>query len=367
MSTVDFDWVDTDTSLASCVNYLAGASTLAVDTEFMRTDTFYPIPALLQLSDGQKIFLIDPLPISQWQPLRDLLLDPSIIKVLHSVSEDMEVFQRLLDCVPQPLLDTQVGAGLAGLGSGLGYQKLIDQLLGISVEKGETRSNWLLRPLSDNQCVYAALDVEHLLPAFQRIQSRLEGSDRMAWWLEEGERQVRSSMQSTEPEQYFRRIKSGWKLSPVQQGRLKAVCAWREAMARELDIPRGRVIKDAVCVEIARRAPTHPAALAGIADMRESTVRKHGERICEILASAEPISATEALTRPLEGGQKAVAKQLRDDLDRISEAMHIPREMLLNKRDLEELVRSGGLPPDLQGWRTEALAPLTDRLAMEAP
>lgn len=363
---VEYLWVDSNASLQACVDYLGGVSELAVDTEFMRTDTFYPIPALLQLSDGQRIYLIDPLAINEWQPLRDLMLDSSLIKVLHSVSEDMEVFQRLLDCVPQPLLDTQIGAGLAGLGSGLGYQNLIDQLLGIAVEKGETRSNWLQRPLSESQCVYAALDVEHLLPAFREIRARLESLGRMSWWQEEGERQVKSAMRTLDPKDYFRRIKSAWKLNAEQQARLRELCAWREQQARAQDVPRGRILKDPVCVDIARRRPAHPAALAAIPDMRDSTVRKHGEMICDILSRDHSLLDHELLARPLEGQQKTQLKQLRERLDVLSDDLKLPREMLLNKRDMEDLVRQGDLPAGLQGWRSTLLATLLEPLSVEA-
>lgn len=365
-ATVSYTWVASNESLDECANYLSGASALAVDTEFMRTDTFYPIPALIQLSDGQRIFLIDPLAISQWQPLRELLLDPSITKVLHSVSEDMEVFQRLLDCVPQPLLDTQVGAGLAGLGSGLGYQKLIDQLLGIAVEKGETRSNWLLRPLSDSQSAYAALDVEHLLPAYRSLRQQLEALGRMDWWREEGERQVRTATGILEPKDYYKRIRSAWKLSPDQQARLREICAWRELQARQQDVPRGRILKDPVCVDIARRQPAHLAALAAIPDIRDSTIRKHGAALCEMLAEDVETDDLELLSRPLEGEQKALLKKLRERLDAVSAELNVPREILLNKRDMEEFVRHKSSPLELQGWRTKILAALLENLSTEA-
>ena len=116
--TVLYEFIDRDSALADISVALADAAVIAVDTEFMRTDTFYPIPALLQLSDGVKVYLVDPLAIDNWQPLNALLTNPGVYKVMHSVSEDMEVFQRLLGLVPQPLLDTQVGAALAGLDSG---------------------------------------------------------------------------------------------------------------------------------------------------------------------------------------------------------------------------------------------------------
>lgn len=360
--TIDYRIVDSDAGLQAMVAELGTASVLAIDTEFMRTDTFYPKPALLQFSDGRQIYLVDPLGIHDWHALSALLTDPAIIKLLHSVSEDFEVFQRLLGCLPQPLLDTQVGAGLAGIGVGMGYQKLVDAVLGIAVEKGETRSDWLRRPLSDEQLLYAALDVAHLIPLYQEICQRLEALERMEWWREEGRRQVSLAEQLPSPEACFQRVKSAWKLDLAQQARLRALCAWRERCARELNVPRGWILKDPVCIDIARRNPTHLAALANIDGMRESTVRKDGQAICELLANAPPLAPGEELVAPPVGEQKEKLQRLRAQLDDLARERDIPREMILNKRDLEAIVRSGKLPAGLDGWRTPLIAPLIDAM-----
>ena len=357
---IDYRVVDSDAGLQAMVAELDTASVLAIDTEFMRTDTFYPKPALLQFSDGRLIYLVDPLGIDDWQVLRALLTEPTVTKLLHSVSEDFEVFQRLLGCLPQPLLDTQVGAGLAGIGVGMGYQRLVDAVLGIAVEKGETRSDWLQRPLSDEQLRYAALDVVHLIPLYQKIRQRLDALGRVDWWWEEGRRQVGLAEQSSPPEASFQRIKSAWKLDAAQQARLRALCAWRECRARELNVPRGWILKDPVCVEIARRNPTHLAALATIDGLRESTVRKDGQTICDLLASAPPLAPDEVLPAPPVGEQKERLQRLRAQLDNLARERDIPRELLLNKRDLEAIVRSGKLPAGLEGWRTPLIAPLID-------
>ena len=175
-----------------------------------------------------------------------------------------------------------------------------------------------------------------------------------------------STARELEPGDYFRRIKSAWKLSASQQASLRELCAWRERQARELDVPRGRILKDPVCVDIVRRKPTHPAALATVPDIRDSTVRKHGETICTIVTGDHSLPAGDMLARPLEGSQKARLKQLREQLDTLGEALNVPREMLLNKRDMEELVRRGSLSDELQGWRRGVLTAMLQNLPLEA-
>lgn len=156
-------WIEQDTELAELCQRWRQQAAIAVDTEFMRTSTFYPIAGLIQIGDGKGCYLIDPLAIQDFTPLRDLLLDESVTKVLHSCSEDLVVFQRLLGIVPAPLFDTQIAAAFAGYGFSLGYAGLVKAVLNTEIPKEETRSDWLQRPLSVAQLKYAALDVAHML------------------------------------------------------------------------------------------------------------------------------------------------------------------------------------------------------------
>lgn len=355
---MSYHYIDSNTALAECCLHWQSAELLALDTEFIRTDTFYPILGLIQIGDGEAQYLIDPLCIDQWQPLVAVLQSPAVVKIVHSCSEDLEVLQRALDCVPSPLLDTQLGAALAGYRSGLSYQNLVAECLGEHVPKGETRSDWLQRPLTASQCDYAALDVLYLPQVFRQLQARLHAEGRMDWWREEGERTVAQALAPLDLTLYYRKVKSAWKLSRRQQGVLQRLCEWRERQARERDIPRGRVIKDAVCYEIARCCPRQRAQLADIRDLPPPALRRYGDELLALVKAGVEAADGElppALPKPLPREQAQQMQQLRQLADSIAEQLQLPADLLVRKRDLEALLRSAQssptLPDELRGWR----------------
>ncbi len=153
---IDIHWIRDDDSLALHCAQWQSLPFVALDTEFMRVDTFYPIAALLQIGDGKSAWLIDPLLINDWRPLSALLENPAVIKVVHACSEDLEVLLRLTGSLPVPLFDTQLAAAYLNLGFSMGYSRLVQEVLNIDLPKGETRSDWLQRPLSETQISYAA-------------------------------------------------------------------------------------------------------------------------------------------------------------------------------------------------------------------
>jgi len=347
-------YIDTDIALNEACTQWAKADFLAIDTEFIRTDTFYPIAGLLQVGAEGRLYLIDPLEIADWSAFTALLRREDLPKVIHSCSEDLEVFQVLFQCVPQPLLDTQIGAALAGLGFGLSYQKLIMECLGIHVEKGETRSDWLRRPLSESQCTYAALDVLYLQRVYPLLNERLAAKGALAWWLEDCAAITAQAETPNAPEDYYLRIKSLWKLSRLQQYGLQQLCAWREVEAKERNIPRGRVIKDPVCFEIARQMPSDIAQLGRIKDLSPGSIRRYGEAILTLIDDCRGAAGSDlppAAPKPLSPAQTQMLKQMKAVGETAAAKLDIAPEVLLKKRDLEELIRSGKLPQALSGWR----------------
>ncbi|WP_232787490.1 ribonuclease D [Spongiibacter nanhainus] len=356
---IDFHYIDSDQALSASCQRWQSADFIALDTEFIRTDTFYPIAGLLQVGCLGETALIDPLEIADWSPFLDLLRAPSITKVLHSCSEDFEVFLRLFDCVPTPVLDTQIGAALAGMGVGLSYQKLVLAVLDIHLEKGETRSDWLQRPLTDNQQLYAALDVFYLQQIYPMLVARLEELGRTDWWQQEGDLQVASSS-PTPPELSYQRLKSLWKLTPRQQLAARMLCEWRETEARRKDVPRGRILKDPICQEVARRMPDTTGALASVKDLSPGVVRRNGDTILSLIAAAKDVPEDELpvlAERPLSREQSQLVKSLRRCCEEVANELALPVEVLTRKRELEAVIRDGELPADVPLWRRQLLTP----------
>lgn len=357
--------VASNAHLADVVAQLNDKPLLAIDTEFQRETTFYPIAGLIQLGDAQHQYLIDPLTIDDWLPLRELFARQKPY-VLHACGEDLEVFTRVIDAVPATLFDTQVGAALAGLGFSLSYQTLVRECLGIDVEKEQTRSDWLRRPLSAEQCHYAALDIAHLPAVFDCIAERLDKKGYLSWWQAEGNAQLTTSRDAIVPEHYYLKLSGGWRLRGMQIAALQQLCAWREVEARVRNVPRGRILKDAQCLEIARVLPQSLAELAGTPDLYPHQVRVEGEKILALIAAARAMVASEyplAIGEPLRRELGDRLKQLRQLVEARARELDMAPEILARKRDCEILLRTGLLPESLQGWRRDIIGePLLELL-----
>ncbi len=179
------------------------------------------------MGDGVRAYLIDPLTIDNWQPLASLLENPAVVKVVHACSEDLEVLLRLTGSLPTPLFDTQLAAAYLNLGFSMGYSRLVQEVLGIDLPKGETRSDWLQRPLSETQISYAAEDAVHLAEVFVKLRPKLS-DDKYAWVLEDGAELVANLRREIDPYEVYRDAKLAWKLSRAQLAVLRELCAWRE-------------------------------------------------------------------------------------------------------------------------------------------
>ncbi|MBH3339358.1 ribonuclease D [Pseudomonas mendocina] len=370
----DIHWILDDAGLAEHCAAWQALPFVALDTEFMRVDTFYPIAGLLQVSAGEGAYLIDPLRISDWRPFAALLEAPGVVKVLHSCSEDLEVFLRLTGSLPAPLFDTQLAAGYLNLGFSMGYSRLVQALLDIELPKGETRSDWLQRPLSELQVRYAAEDVLHLVEVYRALMARL-APQKVEWVLEDGAELVANLSREVAPEDAWRDAKLAWKLSRQQQAVLRALCAWREREARSRNQPRNRVLREHALWPLARTQPDNLVVLARIEDMHPKTVRQDGETLLKLIreaAALPPEQWPEALPEPLPIEASALLKKLRAVGQREGERLDIVPELMLRKKTLEALLKSGfpngpyQLPDSLRGWRRELMGQaLLDCLAAE--
>jgi len=356
--------VNSPEQLAALVADHAHCDAVMIDTEFMRRDTFFPQAALFQLCfpDSPDIaWLVDPTIMTDFSALVTLLQDESTEKVIHSASEDLEVFQTFLGCQPRPLVDTQKAAAYAGYGFGMGYRRLVEEVTGLELAKDETRSNWLKRPLTPSQLDYAAADVVPLLRVYGVLRERLESLGRLEWVLEDGAMATASASGAAPPT--YLKMKSAWKLKPRQLAVLAAVCEWRENRARSVDKPRSWILSDPVCLALAQLSPRSQAELWKVPDMPAAVVHKQGDVLLERVAQALNLAEQDlppALPRPLDARQRGMLKQLKSAVAERAAALEVEPEALLMSRDYELLVRRGcgeavATPGHWSGWRGELL------------
>jgi ribonuclease D len=311
------------------------APVLALDTEFIRTDTFYPIPALLQVYDGQQCYLLDLVALTDFSALAAIFTNKSIIKVLHSCSEDLEVFDGLFKTLPTPLFDTQIAAAFLGYGFSIGYSRLVKNLFDKEPAKDESRSNWLQRPLSASQIEYAALDVIYLYKIYVQFNQQLGESEKRHWMEQSHQEMLGNYLNNQLPEHYFQRIKNAWQLSDEQQIALYQFCLWRELEARRRNKPRNRILSDENLFEHAQRN-TLPKGY--VEQQQKNAVRPKPD-----------------MPLPRETGD--LLKQLKSHVDKEAQHLKIAPELLGRKKDLTALVGSGiatkhfQLPPVFMGWR----------------
>ncbi|WP_025127954.1 ribonuclease D [Pseudomonas sp. PH1b] len=369
---IDIHWIRDNDSLGQLCAEWQQLPFVALDTEFMRVDTFYPIAALLQIGDGQRAYLIDPLTIDDWQPLAALLENPAVVKVVHACSEDLEVLLRLTGSLPAPLFDTQLAAAYLNLGFSMGYSRLVQEVLGIDLPKGETRSDWLQRPLSETQVSYAAEDAVHLAQVFTELRPKLS-EDKYRWVLEDGAELVANLRREVDPYELYREAKLAWKLSRAQLVVLRELCAWREREARARNLPRNRIVREHALWPLAKTQPDNLSALAKIEDMHPRTVRQDGEFLLDLIkraASVGPDQWPPAVPEPLPIEASALLKRLKAVGQAEAERLQIAPEVMLRKKTLESLLKSGypngpyQLPDSLRGWRRELMGQaLLDSLA----
>lgn len=358
MNDIEYQWIDTDHDLAQLCQSLSQQTAIAIDTEFVRTRTYFAHIGLLQVADKHGVYLIDPLSIKKIKPFADILTNPDIVKVIHACSEDLEVFHYAFGVFPMNIFDTQVAAGFAGYGSSIGYANLIRTIKDIDIPKHETRSDWLQRPLSDAQLRYAALDVEYLLDVHALLVGQLQQKQRVSW-VESDCVGIIDKLRYTEHEEtYFLRIKSAWKLQRDQLAVLKAVCRWRERLAREQDKTRSHIIKDTSVYDIALKLPLDVKQLKRIQDISYRFVDEYYKPLLSLIVDTldDQADYPDMLDRPLSSAQTALLKKLKAYVGEIAQRLDLPQELLVRKKDYEMLIRSNvagvyELPSSLTDWR----------------
>ncbi len=351
------------------------ADVVMLDTEFVRTRTFFPQLGLIQLFDGETLSLIDPLALEDMSPFVELLQDSSVMKVLHACGEDLEVFQNAFGCVPFPMVDTQVMAAFLGYGLSTGFASLVKDLLDVELDKSESRTDWLARPLSQKQLDYAAADVFYLLPMYEAL---LEKVTQVGWWdaaLQESELLVEKRVKPADPENVYLDIKGAWQLKPRELAILKPLATWRYNEAINRDLALNFVIRENELLTIARLALRSPKRMEE-EGVDPHAIRRHSTKIIQMVKKAmqTPEDQYPEKIIPLMDypGYKQLFKKLKDEVKAVSNVTGLATEFLASKKQLNQLVNwvwnqecdPESLPDVMTGWRLsilgEKLKPLVE-------
>ena len=346
-------------ALAELVERLSKHPFVAVDTEFMRENSYWPELCLIQVASPEEAAAIDPKADIDLKPLLNLLVENrEVLKVFHAGSQDLEIVHNLTGKVPFPLFDTQVAAMALGHGEQVGYSNLIESMLGHSLDKGARFTDWGRRPLDKRQIDYAIADVTHLAKIFPRLLDRLKKTGRGGWLDEEMERLADTSSFAFSPEDAWKRLRLPSR-NPAVLGRLKTLAAWRETEARGKNIPRGRIVKDDTLVELAAHPPKTQDDLGKVRGLSAGWKNNDiGARLLEALKAAEPMAPDELPSRePRRPGLTKDAALVSDLLKlllkiRAKETGVAPR-LIARSDDLEALAAGVRDLKMLQGWRYE--------------
>jgi ribonuclease D len=363
-------------ALVRFCNQQKDASFVAVDTEFMRERTYWPILCLVQVAGPAGAAVIDALaPGIDLTPLLALMGDQNILKVFHAARQDIEIFFNLSGTVPKPLFDTQIAAMVCGFGDAASYETLVNRLARATLDKSSRFTDWSNRPLTERQIRYALADVVHLRTVYEKLQHRLALNGRAGWFAEEMAGLIDPATYRNDPSEAWRRFRLRGRVDPRFFGVLRELASWRETAARQRNLPRGRIMRDEAVLEIAAHNPKTIEALA--------RTRSLGKGVAEGKLGGEILEAVQRGLAEAKTGPRAVPSRadppaglgptvelLRVLLKQRCEEHQVAQKLVASSEDLELIAADDEAPvPALSGWRHEifgkdALALKHGRLAL---
>jgi ribonuclease D len=332
---------------------------IGIDTEFVRERTWRADLGLVQLSDGKRVWLVDPLKTGPLDSLAALFETESVIKVLHAPSEDLDILFYVSGAVPEPLFDTQVACSMLGQSLQMGYHSTVEWLLELTIDKGETRSNWIKRPLRPAQLKYAALDVCLLPMMYRQLRSQLLELGRLEWLQEDCTRLLNKARTASDPTQSWKRINGNGRLDETSLAILQALCTWREAVAEKSNLARGFVIKDTALLTLANQKPGTLEALSKLDIWHPKSIQRHGQTVLNIIQQCLDRGLKARSPAALEPEHRKLMSNMRRLVLERSTKLKLEPALLASRRELEGLILSPGgepVPERFLGWRKDIIS-----------
>ena len=348
-------YIESTAELKAFCDELHNSTWIGVDTEFMRERTYYPEPCLIQLSADAGIACVDVVTIDDLSPLKAVLCREEIAKLMHSCSQDLEIFHLLFDEIPPNIFDTQVAAAFLGKGDQVSYAALVEDICGVTLHKAHTRARWCNRPLSKEEILYAEDDVRYL-PALQGVLTgELEKLGRKEWFDAEMQVITSTTVFAINSSNAWQRMNALQQMAGRQLAVAKALAGWREKLAQARDKPRSWILADKVLVRIASTLPETKSELASIEDISDGFVKHQGERVLAIIEKSvdhDESDQPSGTGRP-DAREKALKRELCAILDAAAEKANIPASLLATRRDVSAMIQGDRELAILQGWRAD--------------
>lgn len=345
--------IDDGEALAEYLSQVPTAPWAAVDTEFVRERTYFPLLCLVQVAIPGRVAVVDALAVDV-QPLWEALERLPADKVLHAAGQDLEIWVQQRGRVPHPLFDSQVAAALLGYGDQLAYAGLVEALLGIKLDKSLTRTDWSVRPLSAAALAYAAADVFHLGQMYPQLVEALQQRQRLGWLREECARISDPALYRTQPAEAWRRLRGLSRLAPTEQPLAMALAAWRERQAIASNRPRRWILDDEAVLTLAQRRPQTRNQLAELEVVPPKTLQRHGDALLAAMTEAEAYAPPTPPPAPLDATQKARFERLRHEVADLATRLEIPAALLTTRSELEALARDAAARVRIrEGWRAQ--------------
>lgn len=350
--------------LSELLAQLKTSDRIAIDTEFVGEDRFVPRLELIQVAAEGVAAVIDFQAVQDSEPLGDfwaLICNPRIEKVLHAGRQDLELFLTHAGQVPKPFFDTQIAAAMVGYGPQTAYANLVQRVQGVKLDKGQTFTNWSQRPLTQEQMVYALADVQFLIPVHEHLRGRLRALGRLDWVDEEFARlEGTLGAQARDPQERYQRIRGWDSLKPRAAAVLRELASWREGEARRRNVPRGRVARDEVLVQLARQSPRSIEQLRAVRGLYGGEIDRNGAVIVDLIVRASALSPAEWPDVPrekkIDSESTGTVELLQAVLKGVAAEANIAPTLLATTADLQALTERKGDRdqadlPILRGWR----------------
>jgi len=349
-------YIDTSEQLSEFCSTIKNVPWLAIDTEFQREKTYRSILALIQIATPNIVAIIDPI-ACDIKPLLDVLFDKNILKIFHAARQDQEIFYDLRGEPLAPVFDTQIAAPILGHPEQAGYARLVDDILGVQLSKAHSRTDWLRRPLSEEQITYAADDVIYLAKLYPLLENQLKEKDRLNWLAPAFADLCKSSLYANPPELAWKRMRAAKRLKGASLSALQKLAEWREALAQQKNIPRGWLIKDDILIEVAKLKPTNIRSLSSIRGISDKFIDKFGGKIIEIITSAIDEKPTpqdaQKKSKKVSETEEALADLLMAQVKLKAASANVNPTSLTSRKELLQLIQGQRDIELLSDWRNE--------------